>query len=172
MTFASKLGKSYEAVKDQAKLKKITVELGEVKFDLKVRIPLKNEMEELLEKIATPSEEKIEELFQKLSQGIRTAINEGGEEFLKIVNAEKETIQVTETDIVVDGTSIRQVATMTAINEIQVEEYFHLLQSENNEPITESYADISAEFPEQVIKQIIAEIDSAIRPDYKTAKKN
>ena len=99
MSFANKLGKSYEAVKDQAKLKKITVELGEVKFDLKVRIPLKNEMEELLEKIASPSEEKVDALFQKLSQGIRTAIDEGGEDFLKIVNSEKETFKELENDI-------------------------------------------------------------------------
>lgn len=172
MSFASKLGKSYEAVKDQAKLKKITVELGEVKFDLTVRIPLKNEMEQLLEKISTPDEEKVEAIFQRLSKGVREAITEGGDDFLKAVNSEKETIKVTDSDIVVDGTSIRQVARMSAINEAQVEEYFHLLQSESGEAITETYDEISAEFPEQIIKEIIAQIDGAIRPDYKTAKKN
>ena len=61
---------------------------------------------------------------------------------------------------------------MAAINEVQIEEYFHLLQSESGEPITETYEQISAEFPEQVIKEIVAQIDAAIRPDYKTAKKN
>lgn len=172
MSFASKLGKSYEQVKDQAKIKKITIELGEVKFDLKVRIPLKQEMEELLEKVANPSEEKINALYEKLSKGVKDAIAEGGDEFLKAINDGKETILVTDDDIIVDGTSIRQVAKITAINETQVEEYFHLLQSENGEPITESYNEIASEFPELVIKEIIAEIDGAIRPDYKTAKKN
>lgn len=172
MSFASKLGKSYESVKNQAKLKKITVELGDIKFDLKVRIPLKNEMEQLLEKIATPDEEKVDIIYSKLSKGVKEAIEEGGDEFLKAVNSEKEHIKITDNDIVVDGTSIRQVARMSAINESQVEEYFHLLQSENGEPITETYEQISAEFPEQVIKEIVAEIDAAIRPDYKTAKKN
>lgn len=172
MSFASKLGKSYEQVKDQAKIKKITIELGEVKFDLKVRIPLKQEMEDLLDKIANPSEERISVLFEKLSKGVKGAIEEGGADFLKTINDGKEVIVVTDDDIIVDGTSIRQVAKMTAINECQVEEYFHLLQSENGEAITESYSEIAAEFPEQVIKEIIAEIDGAIRPDYKTAKKN
>lgn len=172
MSFASKLGKSYEQVKDQAKIKKITIELGEVKFDLKVRIPLKQEMEDLLEKVANPSEEKINALYEKLSKGVKDAIAEGGDEFLKAINDGKETILVTDDDIIVDGTSIRQVAKITAINETQVEEYFHLLQSENGEPITESYNEIASEFPELVIKEIIAEIDGAIRPDYKTSKKN
>jgi len=171
MSFASKLGKSYEQVKDQAKVKKITIELGEVKFDLKVRIPLKKEMEELLEKISTPSEERVNALYKKLSAGIQAAIEEGGEDFLEAVNSERETIKVSDDDIVVEGTSIRQVARMTAINENQVEEFFHLLQSENGEPITETYEEISSEFPEQVIKEIVSQIDMAIRPDYKTAKK-
>ena len=78
MSFASKLGKSYESVKDQAKLKKITVELGDIKFDLKVRIPLKNEMEQLLEKIATPDEEKVDIIYSKLSKGVKEAIEEIG----------------------------------------------------------------------------------------------
>ena len=172
MSFASKLGKSYEQVKDQAKIKKITIELGEVKFDLKVRIPLKQEMESLLDKIANPSEENIEALYEKLSKGVKNAIDEGGADFLKAINDGKETIVMMDDDIIVDGTSIRQVARMTAINESQVEEYFHLLQSENGEPITESYEQIASEFPEQVIKEIVAQIDGAIRPDYKTAKKN
>lgn len=172
MSFASKLGKSYEQVKDQAKIKKITIELGEVKFDLKVRIPLKQEMEDLLEKVANPSEEKIDALYEKLSKGVKDAIAEGGDEFLKAINDGKEVILVTDDDIIVDGTSIRQVAKITAINETQVEEYFHLLQSENGEPITESYAQITEEFPDPIIKEIVKQIDSAIRPDYKTSKKN
>lgn len=169
---ASKLGKSYEAVKDQSKIKKITIEVGEVKFDLKVKIPLKKEMEEMLERISSPSEEKVHALYLKLSEGVRKALEDGGEEFLKAVNSEKETIIVEDKDIIVDGTSIRTVANFTAINENQVEEYFHLLQAENGEQITESYDDIVAEFPDVVIKEIITQIDSAIRPDYKTAKKN
>ena len=94
------------------------------------------------------------------------------EEFIKAINAEKETIKVIEDDIILDGTSMKQVASMTAIWENQVEEFFHLLISDTGEPITETFAEISEEFPEQIIKEIVSQIDQAIRPDYKTAKKN
>jgi hypothetical protein len=172
MSFANKLGKSYEMVRDQAKIKKIEIELGEVKFNLRVRIPLKHEMETLTEKIANPDPEKVQVIYNNLTKSIKQAIEDGGDDFLKVLNSDKETIKVTDDDIVIDGTSTKQVANMTAIWEIQVEEYFHLLQSETGEPITETFKEISQEFPEQVIREIVKEIDNAIRPDYKTAKKN
>jgi len=172
MSFAKKLGKSYEMVRDQAKTKKITIELGEVKFNLTVRIPLKREMESLMEKISNPSPEKVNEIYTKLTQSLKKSLDDGGEEFIKAINAEKETIKVIEDDIILDGTSMKQVASMTAIWENQVEEFFHLLISDTGEPITETFAEISEEFPEQIIKEIVSQIDQAIRPDYKTAKKN
>jgi hypothetical protein len=46
------------------------------------------------------------------------------------------------------------------------------LESETGDPIDETYEQISSEFPEQIIKEIVTAIDGAIRPDYKTAKKN
>jgi hypothetical protein len=172
MSFADKLGKSYGMVRDQAKIKKIDIELGEVKFSLKVRIPLKHEMESLTEKIANPDPEKVNVIYDNLTKSIKQAIEEGGDDFLKVLNGDKETIKVTDDDIVIDGTSTKQVANMTAIWETQVEEYFHLLQSETGEAINETFKDISEEFPEQVIREIVTAIDGAIRPDYKTAKKN
>ena len=172
MSFADKLGKSYGMVRDQAKIKKIDIELGEVKFSLKVRIPLKHEMESLTEKIANPDPEKVNVIYENLTKSIKQAIEEGGDDFLKVLNGDKETIKVTDDDIVIDGTSTKQVANMTAIWETQVEEYFHLLQSETGEAINETFKDISEEFPEQVIREIVTEIDGAIRPNYKTAKKN
>ena len=56
--------------------------------------------------------------------------------------------------------------------ETKVEEYFHLLQSETGEPVNESYEEIAEEFTEPVIRQIVEDIEAAIKPDYKTAKKN
>ena len=141
---AKKLGKSYGMVQDQVRLKTITIDIGATKFDLKVRIPLKSEMEAMLERISAPSDEKVE----------------------------KEMIRVLDNDVVLDGNSIRQVAQFTAITENRVEEYFHLLQSEVGDPINETYEQIAADFPEPIIKQIIDAIEGAIRPDYKNAKKN
>jgi len=88
------------------------------------------------------------------------------------LNSDKETIVIKDKDIEVNGTSVRQVATFTAIWESRVEEYFHLLQSENGEVITESFEEISAEFPDIAIKEILEAIEGAIKPDYKSAKKN
>jgi hypothetical protein len=172
MSFADKLGKSYGVVRDQAKIKKIDIELGEVKFNLKVRIPLKHEMEAMTEKIANPDPEKVETIYTDLTKTMKQSLDDGGEEFLKLLNSEKETIKVTDDDIIINGTSTRQVSNMTAIWQTQVEQYFHLLESETGDPIDETYEQISSEFPEQIIKEIVTAIDGAIRPDYKTAKKN
>jgi len=46
------------------------------------------------------------------------------------------------------------------------------LQSVTGEPITESFEEIIEEFPENAIKEIIAQIDKAIRPNYQDTKKN
>ena len=85
MSFAQKLGKSYEMVRDQAKTKKITVELGEVKFNLTVRIPLKREMEELTEKITNPDSEKVNEIYTRLTKSLKSSLDEGGEDFIKAI---------------------------------------------------------------------------------------
>lgn len=172
MKLAKKLGKSYEAVQAQTKLKNLTVEIGAVKFDLKVRIPLKREMEEISERVAKPSDELIQRIYDRLAKPVRQTIDEGGDDFLKAINQDKQTIQITDDDVLLDGQSVRQVATFAAMWETKVEEYFHLLQSETGEAITESFDEIAEEFPEPVIRQIVEDIEAAIKPDYKTAKKN
>lgn len=172
MALATKLGKSYEKVKAEVKIKTINIDLGEVKFDLKVRVPLKKEMEEITARIVTPSAERIEGIYKRLSDPLIKTLEEGGEDFVKALNEKKETIIVKDDDLIVDGTSIRQVANFSAIEELRVEEYFHLLVSETGEPVNENYEQITAEFPEFVVKEILQQIEGAIKPDYKTVKKN
>ena len=172
MTFANKLGSSYSKVKDQTKIKTVTIEAGEVKFDLRVRIPLKKEMEEMVERIQNPSKEKVEEVYKKLSTPILESMKEGGEKFLDSINSEKEIIKIDDDDVVLNGTSVRSVSTLTAIWEIKIEEYFHLLQSETGEPIDETYDQICEEFPELIVKMIVDEIEQAIKPSYSNSKKN
>ena len=171
-TLASKLGKSYGKVQDQVRIKTITIEIGNTKFDLKVRIPLKAEMEQMLERISLPSEDRVQKVYEKLSKPVLDSIKEGGDDFVNALNSEKEMVRITDNDVILDGNSIRQVAQFTAISENRVEEYFHLLQSEVGEPINETFDQIAEEFPEPVIKQIIEAIEGAIRPDYKNTKKN
>jgi hypothetical protein len=172
MALANKLGKSYEQVKAVANIKTITVDLGDVKFNLRVRIPLKKEMEEMTTRIVSPSEERVNKIYERFSAPIKKTIAEGGKDFLKAINEGKETIKIVGDDLIIDGKSVRQVANFAAIEETRIEEYFHLLISENGEPITETYDEITAEFPEFAVKEILETIEQAIRPDYKTVKKN
>lgn len=172
MTFADKLGASYSQVRDQVKIKKIEVTVGSVTFNLRVRIPLKRETELMLERIAKPNSELVEKIYARLSSPLKESIAEGGEDFLEVLNKDKQIITVLDDDMIVDGNSVKQVATFNAMWETKVEEFFHLLQSESGEPIDETYEQISEEFPEPVIRQIVDDIESAIKPDYKTAKKN
>jgi hypothetical protein len=172
MALANKLGKSYEQVKAVANIKTITVDLGDVKFNLRVRVPLKKEMEEMTARMISPSEERVQKVFDRFAAPIKKTIEEGGKDFLKAINEGKETIKISGDDLIIDGKSVRQVANFAAIEETRIEEYFHLLISENGEPITETYDEITAEFPEFAVKEILETIEQAIRPDYKTVKKN
>jgi hypothetical protein len=172
MALANKLGKSYEQVKAVANIKTITVDLGDVKFNLRVRVPLKKEMEEMTARMISPSDERVQKVFDRFAAPIKKTIEEGGKDFLKAINEGKETIKISGDDLIIDGKSVRQVANFAAIEETRIEEYFHLLISENGEPITETYDEITAEFPEFAVKEILETIEQAIRPDYKTVKKN
>ena len=172
MTLSKKLGKGIQQVADEIQVRKITVDLGQVKFDLRVRVPLKKQMEEINARILAPSTEKVEEIYRRISEPMRKTLEEGGDEFLKALNEKKQTVIVTDDDLVIDGTSLKQVAQLQAMEEGKVEEYFRLLVSETNEAVTETYEQITAEFPEFVIKEIVTAIQGAISPDYKSVKKN
>jgi hypothetical protein len=172
MTLSKKFGKQFEQVKNEIQIKKITVDLGEVKFDLKVKVPLKKEMEQINARILSPSKEKVEAAFERVAGPMRQTLQEGGEDFIKALNETKQSFTMTDDDLIVDGTSLRQLAHYQAIEEARVEEYFHLLISEIGEPVNESFEQISAEFPEFAIKEIVQTIQATISPDYKSAKKN
>jgi len=172
MALANKLGKSYEQVKAVANIKTITVDLGDVKFNLRVLVPLKREVEEMTSRMIAPSDERVQKIFDRFAAPIKKTIEEGGKDFLKAINEGKETIKISGDDLIIDGKSVRQVANFAAIEETRVEEYFHLLISENGEAINETYEEITAEFPEFAVKEILDAIEQAIRPDYKTVKKN
>ena len=172
MALAKKLGESYKMVADQVKLKTITIDMGAFKFDLKVRVPLKKEMERITVQIAQPPKKMVEAIYNDLAAPLLKTIEDGGEDFLKAINTNDQVITVLDDDIFVQGSSVRQVAQFTAMWHTRVEVYFSLLQSESGEPINETYEQIAEEFTEQMIRKVVEDIESAIRPDYKTAKKN
>jgi hypothetical protein len=172
MTIANKLGPQYEAIRASARLKTITVELNDVQFELKVRVPVKREMDDITTLLTSQDAELIEQKYKELSDPLRKTIAETDEGFLDALNSEGEKIKFTDDDVIVNGTSIRQIATLTAMWQRQVEVFFGLLHTATGEPVNETYDEIAEEFPEAVIREIIKKIDEAIRPSYKDAKKN
>jgi hypothetical protein len=172
MKLSSKLGQSLGLATKNLAIKKIQVSIGETSFELKVKIPLKKEIEDINAKILTPDPAKVEAIYQKITKPLMETIKDGGEKFLEALNEKKQTITVLEDDLIVDGNSLKQIASYQAIDEARIEEYFHLLISEIDEPITESYDEIMQEFPEFVVREILNQIQAAIHPDYSTAKKN
>ena len=148
MTFAQKLGTSYTQAQEQAKIKAIKLSIGEAEFTLRVRIPIKKEMEAITDSISNPAPDFVQAIY------------------------ESERLIIKEDDVILDGTSLQNAAMLMAMWQTKVESMFHLLQSETGEPINESYDQITEEFPESVIRLIVDEIEQAIKPDYRSAKKN
>lgn len=167
MTLGNKLGKAVQ--QDTLQVRKITIDLGETKFDLRVKVPLKKQIEDINARIFSPSTERTEAIYQRLSEPMLKTLQEGGEEFVKALG---ESVVVKDDDLIVDGTSLRQVSQIQAMEEAKVEEYFHLLVSETEESVNETYDEITAQLPEFVVKEIVIAIQSAISPDYKSIKKN
>lgn len=172
MSIANKLGPSYEAIRSIARIKTIKVVLSDVECELKVRIPVKREMEELTASISNPDQEIVNAIYEKFAAPLRKTLDESGKEFLDALNSDGEKIKVLNDDLIVDGNSIRQIAQMTAVWQSQVEKYFALLQTPTGEPVTESYDEIAEEFPDAAIREIVNKIDEAIRPNFKDTKKN
>jgi len=172
MSVSKKLGKALQQVTEDLPVRKITIDLGEVKFDLRVRVPLKKQIEEINTRIINPPKEKADAIYEQLSGPMRQTMTEGGEDFVKALNENNKSIVMLDDDLIVDGTSVRQVAQLQAMEHQKVEEYFHLLVPEQGDAVDESYEQITEEFPEFVVTEIVNAIQAAISPDYKSVKKN
>jgi hypothetical protein len=172
MTISNKLGSSYESIRAASRVKTIKVGVNDVEFELKVRVPVKREMDEITTRLSIPNPELVDKLYEEMSKPLRDTVANVEDGFLEALNADGEKMRFTDNDVVVNGTSVRNVATLTALWQKQVEMYFSLLQTSTGEPVNESYQEIADEFPEAAIREIIKCIDEAIRPSYKDAKKN
>lgn len=172
MTISTKLGSSYESIRAASRIKTITISINDVECELKVRVPVKREMDEITAKMSTADSELVEKLYEEMAKPLRETVSEVDDGFLDALNANGEKMRFTDNDVIVSGTSVRSVANLTALWQRQVEMYFSLLQTQTAEPVNESYEEIAEEFPEAVIREIVKRIDEAIRPSYKDAKKN
>lgn len=172
MALASKFGPAYEAIRAAARIKSIKVQLNDIEHELKVRVPVKRELEEMLQAIHTPPKERVEKAYETMTGSLKTAVQDLDAEVMDALNSNEDQLKITDNDVIVNGTSMRQVASMTAMWQEQVERYFSLLQSSTGEPVTETFEEIAEEFPEAIIREIVGKIDKAIRPTYEETKKN
>jgi hypothetical protein len=172
MTISNKLGSSYESIRAAARIKTIKVAINDMECELKVRVPVKREMDEITAKLSTPDADLVEKLYEEMSGPLKATMATVEDGFLEALNADGEKMSFTDNDVIVSGTSVRHIATLSALWQRQVEMFFGLLQTETGEPVTESFQEIADEFPEAVIRDIVKSIDEAIRPSYKDAKKN
>lgn len=172
MTISNKLGASYEAIRAAARIKTIKVAINDMECELKVRVPVKREMDEITAKLNTPDAELVQKLYDEMAGPLKETVKSVEDGFLDALNADGEKMRFTDDDVIVSGTSVRHVATLTALWQRQVEMFFSLLQTQTGEPVTETFQEIADEFPEAVIREIVKRIDEAIRPSYQDAKKN
>lgn len=171
MAIANKLGENFSELKDKIKFKTIKVEWDGSEYDLKIKVPLKKEIEEMTQRILNPDKQRVDNFYHEFTESLNKTLDDENQDLMEVINKDKPTLVRTDDDIILDGTSLRQFSMFKVMEMIKVEEHFHLLQSETDIPINESYDDIVNEFPEQFVKCVVAAIEKAIRPDYLETKK-
>ena len=157
--FSSAFGDKYQTNKKNLLTR--SFELGGHTF--KVRIPLMVESDAIYKKVSDPSEEIVEKTYQEITKSLR-----------QFENNQTEGFQFTDTDILVEGRSMREAAKNKAITEARITEFFKLLVPEMEGVSLEdlTYADIQEEFPIAVQMLIVEKIGEVISPTYREARGN
>ena len=129
----------------------------------KVRIPLVIESYAIYKKVSNPDDETIEKIYQEITAPLRQFESNQTEDF-----------EFTDTDILVEGRSMREAAKNKAITEARITEFFKLLVPEMEGVSLEdlTYADIEEEFPIAVQMVIVEKIGEVISPTYREARGN
>ena len=121
------------------------------------------ESDAIYKKVSNPDEETIEKTYQEITKSLR-----------QFENNQTEGFQFTDTDILVEGRSMREAAKNKTITEARITEFFKLLVPEMEGVTLEdlTYADIEEEFPISVQMQIVEKIGEVISPTYREARGN
>jgi hypothetical protein len=121
------------------------------------------ESDAIYKKVANPNEETIEKIYQEITAPLRQFESNQNEDF-----------EFTDTDILVEGRSMREAAKNKAITEARITEFFKLLVPEMEGVTLEdlTYADIEEEFPIAVQMLIVEKIGEVISPTYREARGN
>lgn len=152
--FASAFGEKYDSALNQIRTKSFTV--GGYQFN--VRVPLTAEVTALQERISQVDQNKLQAKFEDMTKEIRKSPVDG--------------VEVTETDVIIDGKSTRELATAVLMMEQRVVEYIRLLVPVNGTLDDITYEEIEAEWPLSVQMDIVDRINESIQPGYKDSRKN
>ena len=121
------------------------------------------ESDAIYKKVSNPDEETVDKIYQEITAPLRQFEGNQNEDF-----------EFTNTDILVEGRSMREAAKNKAITEARITEFFKLLVPEMEGVTLEdlTYADIEEEFPISVQMQIVEKIGEVISPTYREARGN
>lgn len=126
--------------------------------NFKVRVPLTKELDAMQERIEKFDQTEYQKRFDKMTASFRNDTIDG--------------VVVTETDVIVEGRSTKELVKTILQMENRVVEYIKLLVPVNGSLDDITYEDIEAEWPTPVQLEIIAKISEAIQPGYKDSRKN
>ena len=150
---ASALGKKYE--ENRVSVMTRQFELGNHTF--KVRVPSVGEIESIYDYFKNPNNDDVEKEFKAMTvqlQGLKDSTDS--------------TVQFTDSDIIVDGRSMREAAQNKVVVQHRIIEYIKFLIPENGEmPADLTYKDIEDEWPLAIQLMIVDKINEVISPDYK-----
>jgi hypothetical protein len=152
--FASAFGEKYDSALNQIRTKSFTV--GGYQFN--VRVPLTVEVTALQERISQVDQDKLQAKFEDMTKEIRKSPVDG--------------VEVTETDVIIDGKSTRELASAVLMMEQRVVEYIRLLVPVNGTLDDITYEEIEAEWPLSIQMEIVERVNEAIQPGYKDSRKN
>lgn len=132
---------------------------------LKVRVPLTTEADALYEKMKAPSDELVAKKYEELS----VPLLEKREELEKTGNE----ISFKKDDIIVAGTSIRELAKSQAEGETRILETFKfLVPADGRDMSTLTYEEICEDLPLPIQLELVKKISEVISTGYEEIRKN
>lgn len=150
------------------KINQDTIRIRSFEFNgqiLKVRVPLTTEADALYEKMKAPSDELVAKKYEELS----VPLIEKREELEKTGNE----IEFKNDDIIVAGTSIRELAKSQAEGETRILETFKfLVPADGRDMANLTYEEICEDLPLPIQLELVKKISEVISTGYEETRKN
>lgn len=150
------MSKLFDSLNISESIRTKTFEVNNHTF--KVRVPLSNELDAIMDRIFKLDKELMESRLAKMTSALKESTVEG--------------IEVKDDDVIVDGKSTKEIVTSVLQMENRITEYFKLLIPHTGSLENITYDEINSEFPLQVQLEIVEKINETIQPGYKDARKN